>query len=89
MHKIIYADRFIDDLAQVYPGAVLAEIDTWLELLETFPEIGSSNVRESLKRRFGKNLRKIPVSSFVIIYRYDDEAALLEVLAMPYAATIT
>ncbi|WP_180326505.1 hypothetical protein [Raoultibacter phocaeensis] len=46
MHKIVYADRFIDDVAQVYSETVLAEIDRWLELLETLPEIGSSNVRE-------------------------------------------
>lgn len=88
MHRIIYADQFIDDVAQVYSEAILAEIDTWLELLETLPEIGSPNVRKSLKHRFGKNLRKIAVSPFVIIYRYDEKAALLEVLAMPYAATV-
>lgn len=80
------ADEFVFGLATVYSQRVLDQIRQYVILLETSPEIGSANVRQSLKDRFGEGIRKIPISTFVIVYRFDGET--VDVLALVYGPRI-
>lgn len=73
------ADEFVYDIAAITLERVLAEIRETVSLLATAPEMGLPSVRASLKRAFGPNLRKLPVSSFIIVYRY--EGGVVDVLA--------
>ncbi len=88
MPEIHYADRFVDHVAAVYSDRVLEELAKAVDAIVSFPEIGSSNVRQSLVERFGAGIRKMPVGPFVIIYRYQKGADLLEFIAMPYGALV-
>ena len=81
------ADEFIEDLAKIYSVRLLNHIRMILEMLEVGPEIGSSFVRTSLTKRFGLGIRKIPVSTFVIVYRFDGTT--IDVLALVYGPSIT
>lgn len=67
-------------LAAVYSPRVEGEIRTLIERLSEFPELGSSNVRESLRRRYGGDIRKLAVSTFILVYRFDGSC--VEVLAL-------
>ena len=80
------ADEFVYALADVYSERVLGQIRKLLELLPDNPEMGSADVRESLLRVYGPNLRKQPVSTFVIVYRYEQDT--VDVLALVYGPTV-
>ena len=88
MRTIKYADRFIDDVAAIESDRILQELDRALEGIETFPEHGSPNVRESLVRSYGKGLRKVPIAKWLIKYRYLKETDELEFLALVYGDRI-
>lgn len=84
--RIRIADEFIYALSEVYSERVLDQIRKLIELLPENPLMGSSDVRECLSRLYGPKLRKLPVSSFVIIYRYENDT--VDVLALVYGPTI-
>lgn len=84
--EVRIADEFVYDIAAIDSPHVLSEIRTSVELLATNPEMGSPNVRRSLKAAFGEGIRKIPVSTFVIIYRYEN--GVVDVLACVYGPRI-
>ena len=80
------AEEFTESLASIYSPRLLDHIKGILALLETTPEIGSANVRPCLVERYGTGLRKIPVSTFVIVYRFDGST--VDVLALVYGPRI-
>ena len=86
IYPIRLTEEFIEGLAQVWSPRVLSHIKGLIEILPQNPEIGSSRVRASLRRRFGENLRKLPVSTFVIVYRFDGR--MVDVLALVYGPSI-
>ena len=80
------ADEFTYALASVYSQRLLDRIRNILCMLPDNPELGSSNVRQSLKDRYGEGIRKFPVSSFVIVYRVSED--FVDVLALLYGPSI-
>lgn len=86
-YLIRITEEFIEGLAQVWSPRVLDHIKGLIEMLPRNPEIGSTRVRASLSRRYGDNLRKLPVSTFVIVYRFDGKT--VDVLALVYGPSIT
>ena len=80
------ADEFVYGLASVYSERVLDHIQKLLALLPENPELGSTNVRQSLIDRYGRGIRKLPVSTFVIVYRAEGDY--IDVLALVYGPRI-
>lgn len=80
------SDEFVYALSGIYSERLLDHIRSILELLADNPHLGSRNVRQCLVDRYGENLRKIPVSTFVIVYRISDEH--VDVLALVYGPSI-
>jgi len=79
-------DEFVSSLATVTSPRVLERIRRVLEDLRSFPDMGSTDVRPCLARRYGEGLRKISVASLVIVYRHTADA--VEVLALVWGPTI-
>lgn len=88
MREVIYAERFADDVAGIYSDRVLDLLDRRLAAIETHPEIGNPNIRQSLTEQFGPTLRTFPVPPFTIVYRFDKMRDRLEFLALPYDKTV-
>ncbi|MDO4291265.1 MAG: type II toxin-antitoxin system RelE/ParE family toxin [Eggerthellaceae bacterium] len=84
--EVRIADEFVEGLAAVYSERVLDQIANILNLLQTSPEIGSTQVRPCLTELYGANLRKFPVSTFVIVYRFVGNV--VDVLALVYGPTV-
>ncbi len=84
--RLRIAEEFSYALAGIYSQRVLSQIKKLLELLCDNPEMGSKNVRESVRKIYGDDLRMIPVSKFVIVYRYSSDT--IDVLALVYGPTI-
>lgn len=80
-------DEFIHLLSTIYSEPLLARIRRILDNLSTCPEMGSPNVRKSLIRQYGSGIRKIPISSFVIVYRY--HGSTVDVLALVYGPSVS
>jgi len=74
------ANSFVEDAAVVYSEKLLERIQQTLNMLVANPEIGSQNVRKSLIERYGTGIRKLSISPFVLVYRYQDGT--VDVLAL-------
>ena len=84
--KLRIADEFVYALAGIYSQRVRDHIRNLISLLPENPELGSANVRQSLSDRYGIGIRKLPVSTFVIVYRISDD--FIDVLALVYGPSI-
>lgn len=80
------ADEFVYDIAGITSQRLLAEIHDAVSLLADNPKMGSPNIRNSLRVAFGGGIRKLVVSPFVIIYRYQD--GIVDVLACVYGPRV-
>lgn len=85
-YPIRISEESIGGLSTIYSERVLEQIANLLDLLKISPEIGSPRVRASLSKRYGDKLRKLPVSTFVIVYRFDGEV--VDVLALVHGPTV-
>ncbi|MCH4213629.1 MAG: type II toxin-antitoxin system RelE/ParE family toxin [Atopobiaceae bacterium] len=71
-------------MADVSSDRILERLLESVHGLSVFPEMGSRLIRETVIERFGEDIRKLVVSPFVIIYRYDgNQVVLLDVLYGP------
>ncbi len=89
MRDIRYADRFINDVAEIDSQRLLNELDKRLAAIERFPEMSSPDVRPSLTQQLGAGLRKLPLPPSVIVYRYQADRDLIEFLALPRDSSVT
>lgn len=85
-YKIRLTDEFIEGLSRIWSERVLDHIHCLMDLLSTTPEMGLPDVRKSLIHRYGENLRKLNVSTFVILYRFD--GTVVDVLAVEYGPNV-
>lgn len=80
------AEEFSAGLAKIYSTRLLDRIERAVRSLAEFPEMGSPLVRRSVTDRYGEDLRQIPVSTFLLVYRYDGRT--VGVLALVYGPTV-
>lgn len=82
MAKLVYSDAFIEDMTTVEFASKRDEIFNKLDLLSDFPDLGSANVPESIRLRFGSSVRKLVVSPFDVVYEHDWEADSVHILGL-------
>lgn len=80
------AEEFSVSLAEIYSDNALSRIESAVRNLAQFPEMGSPRVRRCLVELYGDGLRQIPVSTLLIIYRYDGRT--VDVLALVYGPAV-
>ncbi|HJA29500.1 type II toxin-antitoxin system RelE/ParE family toxin [Thermophilibacter provencensis] len=80
------SEEFSAGLADIYSERVLGRIWDALNNLQSFPEMGSARVRRCLTDQYGEELRQIPISTFLIVYRYDGRV--VDVLALVYGPSV-
>lgn len=79
-------EEFSAALAEIYSTRVLSRIESAVRSLAQFPEMGSPRVRRCLVEQYGDNLRQVPVSTFLVVYRYDEKT--VDVLALVYGPAV-
>ncbi len=80
MAEVIFTEGFMDDVHLVQREEKLDEILDRIALLKENPELGSTLLPQSIRRRFGSHVRKLVVSPFDVIYEYlpqDDAVVVL------------
>lgn len=80
------AEEFSAALAEIYSTRVLSRIESVVRSLAQFPEMGLPRVRRCLIEQYGDNLRQIPVSTILVVYRYDGKT--VDVLALVYGPAV-
>jgi plasmid stabilization system protein ParE len=85
--RLRITDSFIEDAAALCSPKLLRRLRLVLDMLASNPEIGSANVRDSLVKMYGSNIRKIAIATFTLVYRYGD--GYVDVLALVYSRRIT
>lgn len=80
------AEEFSVSLAEIYSDNALSRIESAVRNLAQFPEMGSPRVRRCLVELYGDGLRQIPVSTLLIVYRYDGRT--VDVLALVYGPAV-
>lgn len=82
MPRLEFSARFADDLSLVESGRLEARILADLDNIEAFGEFGSAAIPESIKEKFGPEVRKVAVNPFDLIYSYYSEQDLVRVEAL-------
>lgn len=81
MPRLEFSERFVDDLALVESRKLEAIILADLDNIEAFGEFGSAAIHESIKEKFGPEVRKVAANPFDLIYSYYPEQDLVRVEA--------
>jgi hypothetical protein len=69
--SVAFSDPFLDELREVGSDALANEVWQLAETLRHFPQLGTTAVRDSIASRYGQDIRKLPVGSFLVIYCFD------------------
>ena len=80
------SEEFSAGLADIYSEKLLGRIWDALNNLRSFPEMGSARVRNCLTAQYGEGLRQIPISTFLIVYRFD--GCTVDVLSLVYGPSV-
>ena len=88
MPRLIFAERFANDLAAVASPKVERTIMTALDNIETFPEFGSRLIPSSIRNAFGEGVRKVVVSPFDLLYTYDEATDIAYIEALIHQRAI-
>ena len=79
-YPIRFSEEFVEGLANVWSQRVTDHIHKLVSLLPCNPELGSMDVRPILATAYDEGIRKLNVSTFQIVYRFDGKT--VDVLAL-------
>ena len=82
MADVVYTDAFIEDMLSVQLEDKRNEIFQRVDLLSSFPELGSANIPNSIAKRHGDNMRKLVVDPFDVVYEYSPSEDAVYVLGL-------
>lgn len=85
MPRLLFSERFAHDLARVTSERVEKNIFNALDNIESFPEIGSKLIPDSIRIEFGEGVRKYYVEPFDLVYTISDDKATIYIEALIYA----
>lgn len=73
MAELIATNEFLDDVATLTSPKVREKVRSALTAITTFPESGSKDVPESVRRHFGNSVMKAYAPPFDLVYYYEKE----------------
>ena len=83
MHRILYAEPFLDEMAQVTSDRVRNNIFDSIDKLPSVPHLGSQNLPQAIVDKYGTSVRKLVVKPFLVIYKEMENGDIL-VLGLMY-----
>ena len=72
MPRVELTERFVNDASDIRSDRVLDHVYRALRNLESFPQMGSTDVPRSIVREFGEGVRKYVVAPFDLVYEYNE-----------------
>ena len=74
MAEIIATEELLDNVATLTSPKVREKVQSALTAIATFPESGSKDVPESVRRHFSDSVMKAYAPPFDFVYYYEKEA---------------
>ena len=88
MATIKATKAFSEELMSITSLKVERDLRRSVEALQSFPELGSSKMPESIKRLYGNNVRKISVAPFLLIYDYSKKEDAITLYGLIHTRTV-
>ena len=82
MPRVELTERLVGDAAGIWSDRMLDHVYRAVRMLESFPEMGSTDVPPSIVREFGGGVRKCVIAPFDLVYEYDEQADVVYVYAL-------
>lgn len=82
MPRVELTERFVGDAAGIWPDRAYDYAHRAVRMLESFPEMGSTDVPPSIVREFGEGVRKCVIAPFDLVYEYDEQSDVVYVYAL-------
>ena len=82
MPRVELTERFVEDASSIRSERLLSHVYTALRNLESFPQMGSTDVPQSIVQEFGEGVRKYVVAPFDLVYEYDDASDIVYVYGL-------
>lgn len=70
MTRIKFSQHITDQVTAITSPKVEEDLRKTLQIIVSFPEIGSLNVPRSIQRLYSGKVRKISVGPFILVYEY-------------------
>lgn len=84
MADLVFTEGFINDMTKVELSTKRVEIMRTIDLLSSFPDMGSRNLPASIRERFGANIRKLVVRPFLVIYEHNQETDAVHIYGLDH-----
>ena len=82
MLELRYADAFVREASAIRLASKRQELRSRIEMLVELPQMGSSNLPQSIIEQYGPNVRKLVVSPFIVVYEINLESSTVDVLGL-------
>lgn len=82
MPEIRYTEQFIEDVRSIQLASKRREVRRRIEQLSDFPDLGSSNLSESIVEQYGSCVRKLIVNPFIVVYEIDNQEDAVNILGL-------
>ena len=82
LQHIHYSDEFLAIMDEVEANKTVEHIGKTIGQLQAFPSMGNPRPRQALRKRYGEDIRTMPVEQYLLVYKYDDEA--LKIISKSY-----
>ena len=84
MTRLLFSERFANDLSRVTSDKVERRILSALDAIESAGDVGSRSVPRSIRLEFGSGVRKLATNPFDLVYTYDQENDIAYIEALIY-----
>ena len=82
MANMAYTEGFLNDAAAIWSPSARDYLLRALRAIEMFPEVGSADIPETIRERYGTAVRKMAIRPFDLVYEHDRESDVVYVHAL-------
>ena len=82
MLELRYSEKFIEEAGAIRLASKRQELRKRVEMLAELPQMGSSNLPQSIIEQYGSNVKKLVISPFVVVYEINLESNTVDVLGL-------
>lgn len=83
--RMQYSDQFLSQMDEVQSDDTVEHVGRIIGQLQAFPDMGNPRPRQTLRNRYGEDIRTMPVEHYLLVYKHDE---VLKIIVLVWAASI-
>ncbi|MEE1158558.1 MAG: type II toxin-antitoxin system RelE/ParE family toxin [Atopobiaceae bacterium] len=83
--RMQYSDQFLSQMDEVQSDDTVEHVGRIIGQLQAFPDMGNPRPRQTLRNRYGEDIRTMPVEHYLLVYKHDE---VLKIIALVWATSI-